>query len=157
MADHCARTLWGDHLDRAEREQKNSEWIKFAARSYERVAMSETNEEFARLEADQNFRPCIMDCSRAYRAWQAAFDAERLILATDKNFRSMRELIDAEVVEERTYRIANFTWDTWEANMENLRDYRVQHGKPPKPVRVKTPPAKYVRLPNGTKIPRSIR
>jgi hypothetical protein len=149
MADY--RVLWGDHLDTAECERNNPAWIQFAVRSYQRECMSEADEAVARLEADRNFRPSIVDCNRAYLAWQDALYRYKRLLKLDIAFSSYREDIDAEIAESRLYRVANFTRATWEARQA----YRIQYGAPSRPVRVKSVPTKFVRGPNGTKIPRS--
>jgi hypothetical protein len=149
MADHYnnpeSRTQWGEALDTAERENKIPEWIAFAARSYRREC-THADEEAVEREI---VRPSIPDVWQTYHAWQVA--EQRILTATTR-----REAIDAELDATRLYRIANMTRAAWEENHGSLTGERESHQSPVLRLRrLKAAPAKYVRGPDGVKIPRS--
>jgi hypothetical protein len=153
MADYHtpeARTAWGEALDTAERENKNEALIRFAECSYRRECTHAADEAVERLVADRNFRPSIPDVWRTYDAWQAA---ELRILDVVTH----REVIDAELDAIRLYRIANLTRAAWEANHGPLGAGAgdTRRGPTVRVRRVKRAPTKYVRGPNGVKLPRS--
>ena len=122
---------WGDALDKAERENKIPEWIKFARRSYEREA-----EHAFYCDPDLPVEPFA-----SYEEWRAA--KRRYGDLTIKM--TWREDIDAYT------NLSNSKWHDVDIRTGG-------HG--PKQARVtlrrlKRAPAKYVRGPDGVKIPRS--
>ena len=147
-----SRAEWGRLLEEAERERKNwnPAWFEFAAKSYERECRHAVEEEIARLAADRNFTVPVSERIPMREHIEACYaETQR------EDFATMRDVIDAEIAYERAYRINNFAFDRMQENMAKQAAARIANRGWSKPRRVKAKPTKFVRGPNGTRIPRS--
>jgi hypothetical protein len=109
-------------------------------------------DELARQRAAKNFCPSIPDFFKSGDLISAT-----LAMVESKEFRLMshRARIEAEAGYERAWRFHNAAFLRWEANMAKQAETRAAGKGISKPRRVKATPTKYVRGPNGTRIPRS--
>lgn len=136
---------WGDQLDSAERQRSNyrSRYqggekadgrISFAAHCYFRLSIRPVNEEIWKLEDDKGFRPDVLAVTKLYAANLAAWAKEERLLSAGSNFRTEREMIDAEVATLRAGRLYELAYDRWAANVAKQCGERKRYGfaKPPR-------------------------
>jgi hypothetical protein len=143
------RSIWGNLLDKAEREN-NSEFMQWAAQEYRRESEYVARAEIARYRA--TCRPSIPDIWRTYYAWSDAVIRSERIADLGEDFSMRREAIDAKIdATLRLFEIANITRSTWD-DIHGCLDGDDTHRAPKLRMRRVKSRIRYVRSPNGTKI-----